>query len=34
VIIARRPCLLIVKRLREFERCDCEGKDGHVQQSH
>src|SRR5664280_1672625 len=34
VIIARRPCLLIVKRLREFERCDCERKEGHVQQSH
>ena len=24
VIIARRPCLLIVKRLKELERCECE----------
>jgi indolepyruvate ferredoxin oxidoreductase alpha subunit len=23
VIIARRPCLLIVKRLKEYERCEC-----------
>jgi indolepyruvate ferredoxin oxidoreductase alpha subunit len=34
VIIARRPCLLIVKRLRELERCECEQKDTHAQQTH
>ena len=26
VIIVRRPCILIVKRLRELEQCDCEEK--------
>ncbi len=26
VIIARRPCILIVKRLREYEKCECEPK--------
>jgi indolepyruvate ferredoxin oxidoreductase alpha subunit len=32
VIIARRPCILIVKRLRELERCECESqpKETHV----
>jgi len=34
VIIARRPCLLIVKRLRELERCECEQKESHEQPSH
>jgi len=24
VIIVRRPCILIVKRLRELESCECE----------
>jgi len=27
VIIARRPCLLIIKRLRELEECECESKE-------
>jgi indolepyruvate ferredoxin oxidoreductase alpha subunit len=27
VIIARRPCILIVKRLRELEQCECEKKE-------
>ncbi len=27
VIIARRPCILIVKRLREYEKCECETKE-------
>jgi indolepyruvate ferredoxin oxidoreductase, alpha subunit len=27
VIIARRPCILIVKRLRELEKCECEQKE-------
>ena len=27
VIIARRPCLLIIKRLRELEKCECEAKE-------
>ncbi len=27
VIIARRPCILIVKRLREYEKCECEQKE-------
>ena len=27
VLIARRPCLLIVKRLKELERCEAEQKD-------
>jgi indolepyruvate ferredoxin oxidoreductase alpha subunit len=27
VIIARRPCILIVKRLRELEQCECEAKE-------
>jgi indolepyruvate ferredoxin oxidoreductase, alpha subunit len=30
VIIARRPCLLIVKRLKEYERCECEQKEVHA----
>jgi indolepyruvate ferredoxin oxidoreductase alpha subunit len=30
VIIARRPCLLIVKRLKEFERCAAEQKEAHA----
>jgi indolepyruvate ferredoxin oxidoreductase alpha subunit len=30
VIIARRPCLLIVKRLKEFERCEAECKETHA----
>ena len=34
VIIARRPCLLIVKRLRELERCECEQQDAHAQATH
>ena len=34
VIIARRPCLLIVKRLRELERCECEAKETNVQPAH
>lgn len=33
VIIARRPCILIVKRLKEFERCECEPKESHAQPS-
>jgi indolepyruvate ferredoxin oxidoreductase, alpha subunit len=27
VIIARRPCILIIKRLRELEKCECEQKE-------
>jgi hypothetical protein len=27
VIIARRPCILIVKRLRELEQSECEKKE-------
>jgi indolepyruvate ferredoxin oxidoreductase alpha subunit len=34
VVIARRPCLLIVKRLRELERCDCEEREIHAQPGH
>ena len=34
VIIARRPCLLIVKRLRELERCECETKEANAQPTH
>jgi indolepyruvate ferredoxin oxidoreductase alpha subunit len=34
VIIARRPCILIVKRLRELERCDCELKESNAQPAH
>jgi len=34
VIIARRPCLLIVKRLRELERCECEAKEANAQPTH
>jgi TPP-dependent indolepyruvate ferredoxin oxidoreductase alpha subunit len=34
VIIARRPCLLIVKRLRELERCECEEKEANARQTH
>jgi indolepyruvate ferredoxin oxidoreductase alpha subunit len=34
VIIARRPCLLIVKRLRELERCECEHKEANAPQTH
>ena len=34
VIIARRPCLLIVKRLRELERCECESKETNAQPTH
>jgi indolepyruvate ferredoxin oxidoreductase alpha subunit len=34
VIIARRPCILIVKRLRELESCECEQKEVHAQQAH
>jgi indolepyruvate ferredoxin oxidoreductase alpha subunit len=34
VIIARRPCVLIVKRLRELERCECEHKEAHAEQAH
>jgi indolepyruvate ferredoxin oxidoreductase alpha subunit len=34
VIIARRPCLLIVKRLRELEHCECEQKEAHASKTH
>jgi indolepyruvate ferredoxin oxidoreductase alpha subunit len=34
VIIARRPCLLIVKRLKELEHCECDAKEAHAQPSH
>jgi indolepyruvate ferredoxin oxidoreductase alpha subunit len=34
VIIARRPCILIVKRLRELESCECEQKEAHAKQAH
>jgi indolepyruvate ferredoxin oxidoreductase alpha subunit len=27
VIIARRPCILIIKRLRELEQCECDNKE-------
>jgi indolepyruvate ferredoxin oxidoreductase alpha subunit len=30
VIIARRPCILIVKRLRELEQCECKKKETHA----
>jgi indolepyruvate ferredoxin oxidoreductase alpha subunit len=30
VIIARRPCLLIAKRLKEFERCEAEPSINHA----
>lgn len=30
VIIARRPCLLIAKRLKELERCECEKEASHA----
>jgi indolepyruvate ferredoxin oxidoreductase alpha subunit len=30
VIIARRPCLLIAKRLKEYERCEAEQKEVHA----
>jgi indolepyruvate ferredoxin oxidoreductase alpha subunit len=33
VIIARRPCILIVKRLREYEKCECEQKEVPCQKS-
>ncbi len=35
VIIARRPCILIAKQLKAYEqqRCECESKSAHVQQS-
>jgi indolepyruvate ferredoxin oxidoreductase alpha subunit len=33
VIIARRPCILIVKQLKEYEqRCECDQKGAHAQQ--
>jgi indolepyruvate ferredoxin oxidoreductase alpha subunit len=34
VIIARRPCILIVKRLRELESCECEPKEANAQATH
>ncbi|MFO1475122.1 MAG: thiamine pyrophosphate-dependent enzyme [Verrucomicrobiota bacterium] len=34
VIIARRPCILIIKRLRELEQQECECKDPHAQPAH
>jgi indolepyruvate ferredoxin oxidoreductase alpha subunit len=34
VLIARRPCLLIVKRLKEFERCEDHQPAAHAQPSH
>jgi len=34
VIIARRPCILIVKRLRELEQCECEPKEANAQATH
>ena len=34
VIIARRPCVLIVKRLRELEQCECKKKETHAQPAH
>jgi len=34
VLIARRPCILIAKRLRELERCECDLKEAHAQQPH
>jgi indolepyruvate ferredoxin oxidoreductase alpha subunit len=33
VIIARRPCILIVKRLREYEKTECEAKESPCQAS-
>jgi indolepyruvate ferredoxin oxidoreductase alpha subunit len=33
VIIARRPCILIVKRLRELEACECDTKEAKCQAS-
>lgn len=33
VIIARRPCILIVKRLRDYEKCECEPKETPCQKS-
>jgi indolepyruvate ferredoxin oxidoreductase alpha subunit len=33
VIIARRPCILIVKRLRELEACECDMKEAKCQAS-
>jgi indolepyruvate ferredoxin oxidoreductase alpha subunit len=33
VIISRRPCILIAKRLRELERCECEKKEAKCQAS-
>jgi indolepyruvate ferredoxin oxidoreductase alpha subunit len=33
VIIARRPCILIVKRLRELEACECDAKEAKCQAS-
>jgi indolepyruvate ferredoxin oxidoreductase, alpha subunit len=35
VIIARRPCILIAKQLKEYEqRCECDQKGAHAQQGH
>jgi hypothetical protein len=34
VIIARRPCLLIVKRLRDQEHCATSEKEVHVENRH
>ncbi len=31
VIIARRPCLLIVKQLKQYESCECEAKGAHAE---
>ena len=34
VIIARRPCILIMKRLRELELNECECKESNAQATH
>lgn len=34
VILARRPCILIAKRLKEYERCECESKPGQPASGH
>ena len=34
VLIARRPCILIAKRLRELESCECEAKEAHAEPAH
>ena len=34
VMIARRPCILVVKRLRDLERCECESKEAHAEPAH